>query len=76
MKYYKYYRHESGEYYRIFPDDHYEYYPAEPNEFPLGWRDGSQPTWTGRWRVFIAKPLEVSELEILVILGPEAVMSD
>ena len=70
---FKYYKHKCGEYYRVYPDDHYEYFPFYGEQ--QGWHPGISSTWTHRLsEVFlITKPLEVSELEVLVVLGPEAV---
>jgi len=53
-------------YYRVFPDGHYEFYNG-------GWQLGIQDRWYNRLPQWIVKPIEVSELEVLVVLGAEAV---
>jgi len=66
---FKYYRQKS--YYRVYPDDHYEYFLFYGEQ--QGWHSGLYSSWTHKTELMLIKPFEVSELEVLVVLGPEAV---
>lgn len=66
---FKYYKYVSGVYCRVYPNDYYEYFHSTPRKWMAGWMS----TWTKRYDYFLAKPIEVSELEILIVLGPKAV---
>ena len=66
---FKYYRQKS--YYRVYPDDHYEYFPFYGEQ--QGWHSGLCSSWTHKTELMLIKPFEVSELEVLIVLGPEAV---
>lgn len=66
MRYYK-----QKSYYRVYPDDHYEYFPSDGEQ--QWWHRGIYSTWTYKTELLLTKPIEVSELEVLVVLGAEAV---
>ena len=61
-------------YYRVLPDGSYEYYDdmvSSPERFK--WRPGNYGSWESRCNAWaIHKPIEVSELEVLVVLGVKA----
>jgi len=76
MKYYKrYWLPDSPVYYRVYPDGHYEWC----DRFCCKWyRDLPTDNWIQYLNLCICKgypePFEVSELEVLVIFGPKAVI--